>query len=106
MDSANAAKTLLVEVVRIEGRCDAYEVGDSFRVERGWLLVAERPVCMHALSALLPYYVALSRGVTPRELGLAREGGEESDAAFLRCPDPCDITGGGSVTFRVRTIEG
>jgi len=100
------AGTLLVEVVQVEGRCDVYRVGDRFRIERGWLLVADKPLCMHALSVLMPYYVALSRGVSSVELGLARADGGEPEAAFLRCPDPCEITGGGSVTFRVVVVDG
>ncbi len=50
---------LLVRVAEIKGRCSVYEVGDSFRLEDGYRLVSEIPLCMHSLAALLPYYNAL-----------------------------------------------
>jgi hypothetical protein len=50
---------LLVRVAEIKGRCPVYAVGDSFRLEDGYRLVSEIPLCMHSLAALLPYYNAL-----------------------------------------------
>jgi hypothetical protein len=48
----------------------------------------------------MPYYVALSKGVAPHALGLS---GTKEDMAYLQCLDPCDITGGGTVTFEIAT---
>jgi len=56
---------------------------------------------MHALQSLAPYYVALSRGVDPGDLGLAGPDG----AAYVQCLDPQRYTGGGTVTFRVCAEE-
>jgi len=89
---------LTVEVVSIAGHCPVYQVGDRFEVVEGYKLRCERELCFHALMALAPYYVALSRGVAPADLGLAGPDG----AAYVQCLDPQRITGGGTVTFCIR----
>ena len=53
---------------------------------------------MPSSASLMPYSVALSRGISPVELGLAREG----DVAYVQCLDPCERTGGGTVVFAVK----
>ena len=92
--------TLQVQVVDIQGHCPAYKVGDSFCIVDGYKLVTEIPICMHALQSLSPYYVALSHGVDPAELGLAGSDG----TAYVQCLDPQRYTGGGTVTFRLETL--
>jgi len=52
---------------------------------------------MHSLALIMPYYVALSKGVDPMTLGLAKE----ENKAYLQCLDPCEFTGGGTVIFEV-----
>ncbi|MGB9906131.1 MAG: TIGR04076 family protein [Candidatus Saccharicenans sp.] len=89
---------LVVEVKEIKGHCPVYKAGDSFRIADGFILSCDRPVCLHSLASLMPYYVALSRGASPVELGLAREG----RVAYLQCLDPCHLTGGGTVIFAVK----
>lgn len=91
--------TLKVEVVEIEGHCPIYKVGDYFEIEGGYQLVSNRPLCMHALQSISPYYVALSRGIGAIELGLS---GPEEGAAYLQCLDPVNYTGGGTVTFKIK----
>ena len=54
---------------------------------------------MHSLASLMPYYVALSRGIDPVDFGLAKE----EEVAYLQCLDPCEYTGGGTVVFAVTT---
>ena len=88
---------LVVEVVEVKGHCPVYQVGDRFRIQEGYQLVADRPVCFHALGSLCPYYVALSGGISPADLGLAGPDG----AAYVQCLDPQRLTGGGTVTFRI-----
>jgi len=95
------AKNLRVEVLEIKGKCPVYQVGDSFRLLSGYKLVGEKPICMHSLASIMPYYVALSHGVSPVELGLAREG----DAAYVQCLDPCELTDGGTVSFSILIEE-
>jgi uncharacterized repeat protein (TIGR04076 family) len=92
--------TLLVQVVDIQGQCPVYAVGDGFQIVDGYGLVAEKPLCMHALQSLAPYYVALSRGADPADLGLAGSDG----AAYVQCLDPQHYTGGGTVTFKLETL--
>jgi uncharacterized repeat protein (TIGR04076 family) len=91
---------LAIEVVEISGHCPIYQAGHCFRIKEGYQLVADRPVCIHALGSLFPYYVALSRGISPTDLGLAGPDG----AAYVQCLDPQGITGGGTVTFRISQV--
>lgn len=92
--------TLLIEVVQIQGHCPVYQIGDQFHIQAGYKLVAQRPVCMHALVCVSPYYIPLSRGITPADLGLAGPDG----AAYVQCLDPQHYTGGGTVTFRISQV--
>lgn len=94
-------RNLQIEIVEIQGTCPVYREGDVFRIEDGYKLVADRPVCMHALQSLNPYYVVLSRGIAPSELGLAGADG----AAYVQCLDPQKYTGGGTATFRVTSCK-
>jgi uncharacterized repeat protein (TIGR04076 family) len=89
--------SLRIEVVDIQGHCPVYKVGDGFHIVDGYKLVAEIPLCMHALQSLATYYVALSRGVDPVELGLAGPDG----TAYVQCLDPQEVTDGGTVVFRI-----
>lgn len=98
---AATVRSLIVEVVEIQGECPVYCIGDSFRIDEGYKLVSERPVCMHALQAISPYYVPLSRGIKAGELGLAGPNG----ATYVQCLDPQAYTGGGTVTFRISSQE-
>lgn len=94
-------RDLQVQIVEIQGHCPVYQLGDSLRIEDGYKLVSARPVCLHALQSLNPYYVALSRGVTPSDLGLAGADG----AAYVQCLDPQKYTDGGTVTFRITFVQ-
>ncbi len=94
------AHRLQIRVVEIQGKCPVYRAGDTLTIEDGYKLVCERVVCLHALQSLSPYYVALSRGIAPGELGIAGKDG----AAYVQCLDPQKYTDGGTVTFRI-TIE-
>lgn len=92
------AADLVVEVAAVEGECPVFAVGDRFRIVDGFRLRSGSDLCMHAMMALAPYYVALSRDVEPSDLGLA---GPDA-AAYVQCLDPQATTGGGTVTFRIR----
>jgi len=94
---------LLITVMQVKGNCPIYKAGDSFKILHGFKLIAKKPICMHSLASLMPYYIALSRGLLPEELGLSRG----DDAAYLQCLDPCDYTSGGTVVFRItRGVHG
>ncbi|HID10424.1 MAG TPA: TIGR04076 family protein [Candidatus Latescibacteria bacterium] len=93
---------LVVRVVEVKGCCPVYKVGDSFRLEEGYKLVSDIPLCMHALAALMPFYNAL-RVSSPDKWGLA--GRDSPEKAYLQCMDPEAYTGGGTVVFEVVTSK-
>ena len=95
----NLMNKLIITVLRIKGTCPVYTVGDRIVIDEGYKLNLKETnkVCMHSLASLMPYYVALSRGVGPKTLGLAGQGNK----AYLQCLDPCEITGGGTAIFEV-----
>jgi uncharacterized repeat protein (TIGR04076 family) len=92
---------LIVTVKEIKGHCPVYRVGDSFRLEEGYKLVADKPLCMHSLAALLPHYNAL-RVSAPGDWGLS--GKEQADKAYIQCLDAADYTGGGTAIFEISRL--
>ncbi|MBL7075247.1 TIGR04076 family protein [candidate division KSB1 bacterium] len=95
---------LIVRVHQIKGRCPVYQKGDEIIIRDGYVLEADKDqkICMHSLASLMPYYVALSRGVAAKDLGLTRC---ENGKAFVQCLDPCEFTGGGTVIFEIGTYD-
>ncbi|MDL1957722.1 MAG: TIGR04076 family protein [Candidatus Desulfofervidus auxilii] len=90
---------LIIKVKEIIGKCPVYKVGDKIVIEDGYKINLKETsaICMHSLAAIMPYYVALNKGVNPVELGLAKEGNK----AYVQCLDPCKYTGGGTVIFEI-----
>lgn len=90
---------LIIKVLKIKGTCSVYKVGDKIVIDEGYKLNLKETdeVCIHSLASIMPYYVALSKGIDPKTLGLAKEG----NRAYLQCLDPCELTGGGTVIFKV-----
>ena len=39
---------------------------------------------MHSLASIMPYYIALSRGITPQALNL----GDKNNKVYIQCLDP------------------
>jgi len=93
---------LIIKLIEITGNCSAYKLGDKIVIEDGYRINLQETtaICMHSLAAIMPYYVALNKGVNPVELGLANEG----DKAYVQCLDPCKYTGGGTVIFEIEKI--
>lgn len=89
-------KDLQITVKEIAGSCPVYEEGDSFTIAGGYKLKTEGTLCTHSLASILPYYITLSRGTSPSELGLGR-----GEKAYIQCLDPCGYTGGGTVVFEI-----
>ena len=91
---------LVITVKAIRGHCPVYKLGDRIVLREGYRLeLAESDaVCMHSLASVMPYYNAIFRGVDPRDLGLADAEGY----ACVQCLDPCEETGGGTVTLRLQ----
>lgn len=92
---------LRIEVVEIKGNCPVYKKGDEFHILDGYKLKVSSSICMHSLASIMPYYVSLSKGISPEELGL----GMNKDEAYLHCLDPCKYTGGGTVIFRITKVN-
>ncbi len=90
---------LIIRVLTIKGTCPVYQVGERIVIDEGYKLSLKEmdKVCMHSLASIMPYYVALSKGVDPKVLGLSKEGNK----AYLQCLDPCEFTDGGTVIFEV-----
>ncbi|MCF7886475.1 MAG: TIGR04076 family protein [Candidatus Marinimicrobia bacterium] len=89
---------LQIKVIEIKGTCPVYEVGDKFTLKDGYKLVSDIPVCMHAISSLLPYYNAL-RISEPEEWGLNSKN--KKDKAYIQCPDAQEYTEGGTAIFEI-----
>jgi len=94
----SSAKSLKITVHDIKGVCPIYRIGDTFWIKDGYKLERAGVLCMHSLSSIMPYYVALSQGIPAQEIGLG------SDAAYVQCLDPCEFTGGGSVVFKIEPV--
>jgi len=94
---------LVMEVIEIEGICPVYRMGERIVLDEGYKVNLKETdnICMHSLGSLLPYYNALAKGVSPLELGLAKEGND----TYIQCLDPQKYTGGGTVTFKISRMD-
>lgn len=97
---------LVIRVEAIKGQCPAYQVGDVIVLDHGFLLNVQDTTagCMHSFASIIPYHVALSKGVRPNQMGLAHKDRRDGKA-YVHCLDPCDFTGGGTVTFSIERQE-
>ena len=97
---------LVITVEKIKGRCPAYKVGDKIVLDRGYKfnLQETTAACMHSLASILPYHVAISKGVPPNRMGLAHKT-KNDGKAYVQCLDPCDETGGGTTIFSIARVE-
>lgn len=88
---------LEIKVCQIRGICPVYKVGDRMVISGPSILVDKTDaVCVHALSTLLHYVVALDEGADPVKLGLSKD----KEHAYMQCVDPGEpYTGGGTVVF-------
>jgi uncharacterized repeat protein (TIGR04076 family) len=92
-----------IRVCEIRGKCPVHKVGDRIVID-GPKVVLEQTdaVCVHALSSLLHYVIALDENVDPRKLGLSRN----KDSAYIQCVDPGEpYTDGGTVIFKCERVE-
>jgi len=94
---------LEIEVCEIRGKCPVHKLGDKILID-GPKIVLERTdaACVHALSSLLHYVIALDEKVDPRKLGLSKE----EKSAYIQCVDPGQpYTDGGTVIFKCKRVE-
>ena len=99
-------RTLVITVKEIIGYCPVYKLGDRIVLDEGYRVNLSKTsaICMYSLASILPYYTALSRGIRPEDLGLAKPG-SDGKSAFVQCLDPCKYTKGGTVFFEIRAIN-
>ena len=93
---------LEIRVHEIRGICPVYKVGEKMIIDDPQILLDKTDaICVHALSTLLHYVVALERGADPVELGLSKI----PDRAYLQCVDPGQpYTEGGTVIFECSRV--
>jgi len=97
----NTIYRLIITVKEIRGKCPVFKVGDRIVIE-GPKIVPEKTdsLCVHALGSMLSMVIALGRGVSFKELGLAKK---EGDVGYVQCLDPGPpYTPGGTVIFEIR----
>ncbi|MCP8321599.1 MAG: TIGR04076 family protein [archaeon] len=96
---------LEIEVYEIRGRCPVYKVDDKMLIDGPQIVLDKTDsLCIHALSTLLHYVVALDEGADPVKLGLTKP--EDKEYAYMQCVDPGKpYTDGGTVIFRCRVIK-
>lgn len=92
---------LVITVKEIRGRCPVFSTGDKIVIEEPEIVPEKTDaLCVHALGSMLTIIIALSRGASFRDLGLARE---EGDVGYVQCLDPGPpYTPGGTVVFEIR----
>jgi len=95
---------LEIRVCEIRGKCPVHKVGDRIIVDGASIVLNKTDaLCVHALSTLLHYVVALDEGVDPKKLGLSKN----KEHAYMQCVDPgTPYTEGGTVIFQCRRIKG
>lgn len=93
---------LVIRVEAIQGRCPVYEVGDQVVLDNGVRLNLRETTngCMHSFASIIPYHIALAKGIKPEQMGLAHKDRKDGKA-YVHCLDPCDVTGGGTVLFSI-----
>ena len=95
---------LEIRVCEIRGKCPVYKVGDRMVIDGASIVLDKTDaLCVHALSTLLHYVVALDEGADPVKLGLSKD----KERAYMQCVDPgTPYTEGGTVIFECRKIGG
>ncbi len=93
---------LEIRVIEIRGKCPVFRVGDRIVIEGPEINLRETDaVCTHAFASLLPYIVALRKGIKPSQLGLGR-----GEKAYVQCLDPGPpYTDGGTVIFEITVMR-
>jgi len=93
---------LEIAVIEIRGKCPVFNLGDRIVIEGPSVKLDETDaICTHAFASLLPYIVALRKGIKPSELGLGR-----GEKAYVQCLDPGPpYTDGGTVIFEITVVR-
>lgn len=93
---------LEIKVVEIRGKCPVFKLGDRIVIEGPQVKLDETDaICTHAFASLLPYIVALRKGIKPSDIGLGK-----GDKAYVQCLDPGPpYTDGGTVIFEITVVK-
>jgi len=94
-------KKVIIRVKEIRGKCAVFKGNERIVIEGAEINLEETDkICIHALSSLLHYVIALREGADPVKLGLAKE----RKVAYVQCVDPGEpYTNGGTVVFEIIT---
>ncbi|KPV63813.1 MAG: hypothetical protein AOA65_1173 [Candidatus Bathyarchaeota archaeon BA1] len=97
----NRIHRLTITVDNIRGKCPVFKVGEKIVIEEPEIVPEKTDaLCIHALGSMLSMIIALSRGVSFKELGLSKE---EGDYGYVQCLDPGPpYTPGGTVIFHIK----
>ena len=91
---------IVVKVKEIRGKCPVFKVGDKIVFDEPKISLEETDaLCVHALGSMLSMLVALSKGISFKELGLSKQ----ENAGYIQCLDTgAPYTSGGTVVFEIR----
>jgi len=97
----NKVKRLVITVKEIRGKCPVHKIGDRIVLKAPEIVTAETSaLCVHALGSMLSVLIPLARGVSFKDLGLARKKG---NLGYVQCLDPGQpYTPGGTVIFEIK----
>lgn len=95
---------LVITAKAIRGKCPVFKIGDKIVADVPKIIPQKTDaLCVHALGSMLSMIVSLSKGVSFKELGLAKDEGE---VGYVQCLDPGPPhTSGGTVLFEIRREE-
>lgn len=92
-------------MVEVRGKCPVHKVGDKIVIDGAKILLDKTDaLCIHALSVILHYAVALDESADPVKLGLTKP--EDKEHAYVQCVDPWKpYTDGGTVVFSIKRVS-
>ncbi|MEM3695067.1 MAG: TIGR04076 family protein [Candidatus Bathyarchaeia archaeon] len=92
---------LVITVKEICGKCPVFNAGDRIIIEQPKIVLEKTDnLCVHALGSMLSMIIPLSKGISFKDLGLAKE---EVDKGYVQCLDPGEpYTEGGTVIFEIK----
>ena len=72
---------LVITVKEIRGNCPVFKVGERIVIDSPKIIVDKTDnLCIHAFGCMLSMIVPLGRGISFKQLGLAKEEGEKGNA--------------------------
>jgi len=97
----NKIYRLVITAREIRGKCPVFDIGDKIVIEEPRIVPKKTDtLCIHALGAMLSIIIALSRGVSFKELGLSKD---DDNVGYVQCLDPgFPYTPGGTVVFEIK----